>query len=157
MYQLNSFQFPKDFQFGVADADLQVIGEEHALKYESSEKTMWTHFAQTSGKVYNNQTPLPGIDRFHRWKDDAVIIQDLGVKHYRTSVSMSRVMTRDKQPNLKAIEWYKQYFTELRSKGISVNVTIYHWELPQYLAEMGGWKNREIVDFVVEHAKIVYK
>lgn len=155
MYQLDLVNFPKEFKFGVADADLQVIGEQSCLDKEGAELTMWTHFAQSSGKVFENQTPLPGVDRYGRWKEDIEIIKNLGVKHYRTSVSMSRVMTRDKKPNMKAIEWYKNYFKELKAAGITVYVTLYHWELPQYLSEKGGWKNRETVDYLVEHAKIV--
>ncbi len=157
MYQLDLVKFPKDFKFGVADADLQVIGEQSCLNNEGSQLSMWTHFAQNSGKVFENQTPLTGVDRYNKWKDDIGIIQNLGVKHYRTSISMSRVMTRDKKPNMKAIEWYKNYFEALRKEGITVYVTLYHWELPQYLSERGGWKNREVVNYLVEHAKIVYE
>ena len=157
MYQLNNFTFPKDFKFGVADADLQVIGEKHTLKYERSQPTMWTHFAKTSKEVYQNQTPLEGIDRYNQWKNDIKLMKELGIKHYRTSVSMSRVMTRDKKPNEKAIKWYINYFTNLRKNGIKIYATLYHWELPQYLSERGGWKNRETTEYFVEHAKIVHK
>ncbi len=158
MYQLHNFSFPKDFIFGVADADLQVIGEEHTLKNEGSEPTMWTHFAQspTSG-VYQNQTPLDGIDRYHRWKEDIEIMKQLGIKDYRTSVSMSRVMTRDRKPNEKALDWYKTYFEALKKAGMTIYATIYHWELPQYLHEQGGWTNRETVQYLVDHALIVQK
>lgn len=158
MYQLlTDSSFPKDFIFGVADADLQVIGEQNTLDNESSELTTWTHFAKTSGGVFENQTPLSGVDRWNRWKEDVEIMKKLGVKYYRTSVSMARVMTKDKKPNEKAIEWYKNYFSHLKANGITVYVTLYHWEIPQYLSENGGWKNRETVDYFVEHAKIVQK
>ncbi len=157
MYQLKSFIFPKTFKFGVADADLQVIGEKYTLRNEHSEPTMWTHFAKNPGSVYQNQTPLEGIDRYHRWKEDIKIMVNLGIKDYRTSISMSRVMTSDKKPNLKAIDWYKQYFSALRKNGLKIYATLYHWELPQYLSAKGGWKNRETTNYLVEHAKIVYK
>jgi len=156
MYQLNYFTFPKDFKFGVADADLQVIGEKHTLKNEKSEPTMWTHFARNSGKVYENHTPLEGIDRFHQWKNDIALMKQLGIKHYRTSISMSRIMTKDRKPNKKALEWYKRYFDALTKAGITVYATLYHWELPLYLHKKSGWKNREVVNYLVEHAKIAH-
>jgi len=156
MYQLFSQSFPKDFIFGIADADLQVIGEKHTQEHEKSELTMWTHFAQNSGKVYLNQTPLEGIDRYNRWQEDIEIIKKLGVKHYRVSLSMSRIMTKEKKPNLKAIEWYTNYFKALKEAGLTLYATIYHWELPQYLSKMGGWKNSIGCDYLVEHAKIVH-
>lgn len=157
MYQLQNFRFPSTFKFGVADADLQVIGEKHTLKNESSQPTMWTYFAKTSGRVYKNQTPLPGIDRYHHWKKDVEVMKNLGIKYYRTSLSMSRVMTKERKPNIKALDWYKRYFSYLRKNKIIIYVTLYHWELPQYLAEKGGWKNREVAEYLVEHAKIVYR
>ena len=157
MYQLNSFKFPKDFKFGAAEADLQVIGEQNTLDLEKSQPTMWLNFSQTSPDVYKNQTPLAGIDRYHRWQEDIELMQQLGLKHYRTSVSMARVMTVDKKPNKKAIEWYQKYFSALTKAGISVYITIYHWELPHALSKRGGWKNREIVDYLVEHAKIIHQ
>ena len=157
MYQLNYFRFPKDFAFGVADADLQVMGEQNTLKYENSEPTMWLNYAKIPGKVFQNQTPLVCIDRYNRWKEDMQILKKSGIKHYRVSVNMSRVMTREKKPNQKALDWYKNYFSAIRKMGIKIYVTIYHWELPQYLSERGGWKNRIVTEYLVEHAKIVYK
>ncbi|MBI2430810.1 MAG: family 1 glycosylhydrolase [Candidatus Levybacteria bacterium] len=157
MYQLQYFNFPSNFKFGVADADLQVIGEQYTLKNENSEPTMWTHFAKSSPRVYQNQTPLEGIDRYHRWKEDIILMKELGIKDYRTSISMARIMTQDKTPNKKALEWYKKYFAELQKNGIKIYATLYHWELPQYLSKKGGWKNRETTLYLVEHAKIVHK
>lgn len=157
MYQLQYFTFPKDFKFGTADADLQVIGEEYTLKNEGSLPTMWNHFAGTSPEVYKNQTPLKGIDRYHLWKEDIGIMNDLGLRHYRTSLSMSRLMREDGKPNEKAIEWYKNYFEELRKNNISIYATIYHWELPQFLSEKGGWKSRDTAQYVADHAVIAHK
>lgn len=157
MYQIRYFKFPTDFKFGVADADLQVIGEKHTLKNEHSEPTMWTNFAQINGHTYQNQTPLEGVDRYHRFNEDIELLQKLGIKHYRTSVSMSRVMTEERKANAKAIDWYKRYFSLLKKKGIKIYATLYHWELPQYLSVKGGWKNRETADYLADHAKIVYQ
>src|SRR3990167_10131423 len=99
MYQLNSFKFPKDFVFGVTDADAQVMGEKFTIENEQAEPTVWKKFSKIPGKVYQGQTNDIAIDRFHRWKEDIEWMKKLGVTHFRTSVSMSRVMTRDKKPN----------------------------------------------------------
>lgn len=157
MYQLKDFHFSKKFKFGVAEADLQVIGEKYTLKNENSEPTMWLNFSKNSPEVYKNQTPLDGIDRYNRWKEDVKIIKELKCKHYRTSISMARIMTRDRKPNFKAIDWYKTFFSYLRANNINIYATLYHWELPQYLADIGGWKNRDIIPYIVDYAKIAYK
>ena len=155
MEQLRTAVFPESFRFGVADADLQVMGERHCIEGEKSEPSLWVQFAQQSGKVWNDEPPLECIDRYHRWKEDLEILRQLGTKHYRTSVSMCRTMRRDGSVNEEAIAWYRAYFEALKRSGFSLYVTIYHWELPLWLHEQGGWKNRAIVDHLVRHALIV--
>lgn len=148
-------KFPQSFKFGIADADLQVIGEDNTVKYEGSEPTMWNYFAKNSGKCYKNQTPGAGVDRYHFWRDDIEIMKKIGIRHYRTSISMSRILKRNGQVNEKAIEWYSQYFKNLRKAGITIYATLYHWELPQYLKEQGGWTNQKSIEYLKKHAKAV--
>src|SRR5436305_2003918 len=102
---MSSVVFPDTFRFGIADADLQVIGERHTRQHEQSLPTMWAETAASCGSVYHNDTPLDGIDRYNRWEEDAALLAELGVKHYRTSVSMSRILKEDKSVNEKAIGW----------------------------------------------------
>ncbi len=142
---------PADFKFGVADADLQVIGEEFTVAEEGSEPTMWTTFTQQRGL----STPGPGIDRFHRWQEDIREIARLGVRHYRTSVSMARTLTREGQVNPRAIEWYKRYLGALKERDITIYATLYHWELPQYASKSGGWTNRATASLLERHAEVV--
>lgn len=150
-------RFPADFQFGVADADLQVIGEEKARAAEKSEESMWSHFARTSGKCFNDAGPEQGVDRFSLWERDVELMRELGIRNYRTSVSMSRLLTRSGDINAKAVQWYENYFKALRKSGISIYATLYHWELPQFLNEQGGWKNRICVDWLTKHAQAVFE
>lgn len=149
-------EFPCDFAFGVADADLQVIGEQFTLAEESSTPTAWTEFAQSSGRVFENQTPLVGVDRFHRFEEDAGLIRELGVRHYRTSVSMARTLTPTLEINRAAIAWYRRYFELLRSHGIKLYVTLFHWELPLYLSRDGGWENPATIAAFLRHVDVVH-
>ena len=149
--------FPESFIFGVADADLQVIGEEHTIKHENSLPTMWAHCARESGKVFNHETPHQGVDRYHRFEEDIELIKALGVKHYRTSISMARTLNADGSMNEKAIQWYRQYFEALKRAGIAVYATLYHWELPQILSAKGGWASKETIDLFVKHCAYVVK
>lgn len=142
-------RFPPDFRFGVADADLQVIGEDATLAAEDSLPTAWDAFARATGRA----TPGVGVDRYHRFADDIELLRSLGVRHYRTSVSMCRLLTPSGDANAKAVAWYRRYFESLRSHGIRIYATLYHWELPQLLAERGGWANRETVDWFLRHVR----
>ncbi len=147
-------QFNSNFIFGIADADLQVIGEKFTLKNEKSEPTMWLKFAK-EGKTFNSESTEIGVDRYHKWREDLKLIQDLGVKHYRTSISMSRLLKENGEINAKAINWYKNYFSEIKKSGINLYATLYHWELPQYLDEIGGLTNPKFIDVFLRHTKAV--
>lgn len=151
----NNLMFPKEFIFGVADADLQVVGEDYTRVDEGSQETMWNRFALKSGQCYKNTPPGKGIDRYHHWKDDVEIIKKLGVSHYRTSISMARIFREDGDINSKAINWYRNYFKELQKKDIRIHATLYHWELPQSIQEEGGWLNRKTVELLPKHAETV--
>lgn len=152
-----NISFPDSFVFGVADADLQVIGEKHTIEKEGSMPTMWRHFANEEGRVFKKHSTDDGVERYYNWKKDVQIIKNLGVRHYRTSISMARTLTEDKKVNEKAIKWYKDYFEELKRNNITIYATLYHWELPQHLSEIGGWKNKKSIEYLIEHAKVVYK
>jgi beta-glucosidase len=146
-----AIKFPADFRFGVADSDLQVIGEDHTLAEEGSEPTMWKAFTERLGMP----TPGPGIDRYHRWREDLDHLKRLGTRHYRTSVSMARTLQRDGSVNPAAIDWYKRYFGALKEAGISIYATLYHWELPQHLNEHGAWTDRATASALQRHAQVV--
>jgi beta-glucosidase len=148
--------FPSEFSFGVADADLQVIGEDHCIREEGSQRTMWAAFA-SAGRTHRSEGPGVGIDRFSRWREDADLMTELGFRHYRTSVSMSRLLHRDGSVNGKAVEWYRRYWTLLRERGVRLYVTLYHWELPEWLDIEGGWTNRHAVDFLLKHGSAAHE
>lgn len=150
------YTFPRNFGFGVSDSDLQVIGEDFTQRLEGSEPTMWEHFAKTSGRVFRSQTPGEGIDRYDKWLDDIELMKKIGLKEYRTSVSMSRVLHKDGSINMAAIEWYSRYFRHLRESGIAIYATLYHWELPYFLQERGGWLNHETTKWFLKHVTAVY-
>lgn len=153
---MKNFQFPPEFIFGVADADLQVIGEDACVREEGAQPTMWSTFA-AAGRTWKSDSPAVGIDRYHRWKSDADLMVDFNVRNYRTSVSMSRLLSPTGDVNEAAVAWYRAYWSYLRSKGVRIFATLYHWELPQSLVERGGWLSRDTVSMFVKHARAVYE
>lgn len=36
-------------------------------------------------------------------------------------------------------------------------VTIYHWDLPSRIQNLGGWTNPAIIDYVTDYAKILFE
>lgn len=45
----------------------------------------------------------------------------------------------------------------MRRNGIEPMVTIYHWDLPQSLQDLGGWTNPLSVDWYIDYARICFQ
>lgn len=125
--------FPKDFIFGIAESDLQTVGSQLPQVHENAQKTMWETFTEKE----NIDQPLFGTHKFTHWKDDVANLQKLGVKAYRTSISMSRTIDAFGKPNKKALKWYRNYFEAIKSSNIDFHLCLYHWEAPSQFTKLG--------------------
>ena len=61
----------------------------------------------------------------------------------------------DRAREPRGVAFYDRLVDELLEQGIIPYVTLYHWELPQALQDIGGWANRETVDAFVRYADVV--
>lgn len=58
--------------------------------------------------------------------------------------------------NEAGIDYYNNLINELLNYNIEPFVTIYHWDLPQDLENVGGWLNDTIVDEFEAYAGLLY-
>jgi len=133
--------FPSGFVWGTATAAYQIEG---AAAEGGRTPSIWDTFSHTPGKVYAGHTGDVAADHYHRYAADASLMADLGVNSYRFSVSWSRVMpTGAGRLNPEGIGFYSRLIDELLARGISPALTLYHWDLPQELEDVGGWPARD--------------
>ncbi len=146
--------FKKDFVFGAATASFQIEG---ASKEDGKCDSIWDTFCRTPGKVANGDTGDVACDHYHRYKEDVALMKELGIDSYRFSIAWPRIFPEPHRYNPKGMEFYKNLIKELRGAGIEPAVTLYHWDMPQWMEDMGGWTNREVVDHFVEFATTCFK
>jgi len=143
-----------DFTFGVATASFQIEGANTA---DGRLTSIWDTFCATPGKVLNGDDGSMACDHYHRWEEDIELINHLGVDAYRLSIAWPRLMDEKGQANEKGLAFYRQLLKALKAKGLKTFVTLYHWDLPQYLEDRGGWVNRETAYRFVEYAELATK
>jgi beta-glucosidase len=60
--------------------------------------------------------------------------------------------TGDKQREQRGFDFYSRLIDALLEADIKPLATLYHWDLPQALEDVGGWANRDIVSAFTDYA-----
>lgn len=142
--------FPKEFLWGAASASAQVEG---AWNIDGRTPSIWD--VASDGKIKNGETPHDACDHYHRYKEDVALMRELGLKSYRFSLSWSRIIPREGEVNQKGIDFYNNLINELLANGIEPLITIYHWDMPVWVMEKGGWLSDKVIKPFAEFTKVV--
>lgn len=139
-----------EFTFGVATSSFQIEGAA-----DQREPCIWDTFCQQQGRIKDGSDGLVACEHVQRWRDDIDLIASLGVDAYRFSIAWGRIVRANGSVNEAGLAFYVNLVDALTELGISAHVTLYHWDLPQYLEDNGGWLNRETAHKFAEYAEVV--
>lgn len=146
-------KFPENFLWGAATSSYQIEGAAHA---DGRGMTIWDTFSRTPGKVVNGDNGDVAADHYHRYKDDVAIMKHLGLHAYRFSIAWSRILPTGRGAvNEAGLDFYSRLVDELLASDIQPVATLYHWDLPQSLEDIGGWRNRELIQIFADYADVV--
>ncbi len=148
-------KFPKDFLWGSATAAYQVEGSPLA---DGAGPSIWHRFVRRPGLVLNGDTGDVACDQYRRWPEDIGLMRELGMQAYRFSISWSRILPEGKgRVNEAGLAHYERLVDALLDAGIQPLVTLYHWDLPAALNDLGGWVNRDIAGWFADYATIMFR
>ena len=139
-----------DFIFGVATAAFQIEGAA-----DSRLPCIWDTFCAQPGRIRDGSDGFVACDHYNRWREDVELIASLGVDAYRFSVAWGRVINADGSVNQTGMDFYIKLLDALKARNIKAFVTLYHWDLPQYLQDNGGWLNRDTAYKFAAYADVV--
>lgn len=152
-YRGSGLVFPEGFTFGSATASYQVEG---GAAEGGRTPSIWDTFSHTPDRVWNGDTGDVACDHFHRVEQDLDLMADLGLQAYRFSIAWPRIVpTASGAVNQEGVDFYSRLVDGLLGRGIRPVATLYHWDLPQYLEDAGGWASRETTDAFADYAAIL--
>ncbi|KAF3840935.1 hypothetical protein F7725_006797 [Dissostichus mawsoni] len=145
--------FPDDFIWAVGTA-----------AYQWKARLRRTQGALYLGHFYARWEPMAtgdvGSDSYHNFRADIRAIKQLGVSHYRFSLSWSRIFpngTRGSHNEI-GIKYYRTLIKMLKDNRVQPVVTLYHWDLPDHLQQtLGGWSNPEMVGIFKDYADFCFQ
>lgn len=143
---IDKIQFPKEFFWGAATASYQVEG--------GIENNDWAQ-ASREGKV-----PICGTatNHYELFESDFDLAQELGHNAHRFSIEWARIEPIEGKFDLEAIEHYRKILRALKARGITPFVTLWHFTLPLWFSNQGGFSHKKgpeifarYCEFVAEH------
>jgi 6-phospho-beta-glucosidase len=141
-------KFPKDFLWGASTSAYQVEGAwSDDGKGPSVQDVKEIPAGTTDFKV--------AADHYHKYEEDVKLFKELGLKAYRFSISWSRVMPNG-VVNPAGIAFYKKLIQLLIDNDIQPIVTVFHFDLPVWIAEKGGWENRETIQDFADYCQVLF-
>lgn len=140
---------PPGFLYGAATAAFQIEG---AANEGGRTDSVWDVFCRVPGAVIDGDDGQVACDHYHRFRDDVRIMRELGLDAYRFSTAWPRIRPGHGPVNPEGIAFYDRLVDALLEEGIEPWLTLYHWDLPQELEELGGWASRDTAYRFAEYA-----
>jgi beta-glucosidase len=135
--------FPDGFYWGAATASYQVEG--------GIENTDWAQAAR-EGRV----PPCgPACEHYSRYEADFDLATELGHTAHRFSVEWSRIEPEEGKFDLEAIAHYRRVLESLKARNIVPFVTIWHFTLPVWFSEKGGFERPDSPEIFARYAAFV--
>ncbi len=168
----NLLKFPKKFLWGASTSAHQVEGGQRnqwtvweldnarslatRAPYRFDELENWSVIAREA-KNPNNYVSGRGVDHYRRYAEDFDMLGQMGLNSFRFSIEWSRIEPNQGTWDAKEIEHYRTYLRELKKRGITPVVTLFHFTLPVWFAELGGFEKRRNVKYFVQFVEKVFE
>ena len=146
--------FPKDFLWGTATASYQIEGYPLA---DGAGPSIWHRFSHTPGNIRGGHNGDLACEHYRRYPEDIALMKSLGIQGYRMSTAWPRVLPEGRgRINEAGLDFYDRLVDALLEADITPYVTLYHWDLPSDLQDLGGWTNPAMADWFTEYASIMF-
>ncbi|KAF5305136.1 hypothetical protein FQA39_LY09398 [Lamprigera yunnana] len=149
-------KFSNDFLFGVSTSAYQIEG---AWNESGKGESIWDSFThKRSHLITNNDNGDVSCDSYHKYEEDVELLKNIGIKFYRFSFSWSRILPKGfaYKINEDGIRYYNHLINLLVESGIQPMGTIFNWDTPLIIEQLGGFSNELVIDWFEDYAKVLF-
>lgn len=162
--------FPKHFFWGGSTAAHQVEGGNHnqwtvwelahAKEYAQTAHQHLSHLAnwdeiKDQAEEPDNYISGNGVEHYKRYKTDFAIAKGLNLNAFRFTIEWSRLEPEEGKWNVAEFDHYKKYIAELRHQKLEPFLTLWHWTVPQWFFDKGGFEKKENLQYFYKFVKRV--
>jgi len=164
--------FQPDFMWGASTASHQVEGGtvnqwsvwelEHAKRLAGENHAKLKslpNWEKIKSQVEdpNNYVSGEGVDHYNRYKADFDLVKDLNLNSFRFGIEWSRIEPKRGEWNQQEVDHYHDYINELLKRGIKPVLNIWHWTMPIWFTDMGGFAKTSNIVYFLEFVEKIGK
>lgn len=151
---MSKLHFPKTFLWGGAISAEQSEGRGTTKKAVT---IFEHHFNNNPSDFHSSIGPLVTSDFMNNYKEDIKLMRKHRLNSFRTSISWARLFPEGdyNKPNLNAVKFYHDLIDECANNRIELLLTLYHFDMPMYALNKGGWESRDVWDDFLKYSQFV--
>ena len=109
----------------------------------SPTRNSWYDWAAKPGRMKDRSSPCNANQHWQRWREDNVLIQQLGLQVYRMGLEWSRIEPTPGRFCRKAMNRYREEILDLQKRNVKVLVTLHHFSNPTWFESQGGFLRKD--------------
>lgn len=147
--------FGKEFVWGAATAAYQIEG---AAAQDGKGPSIWDTFCEEKGRIIDGSSGAMACDHYHRYREDAQLMSQVGLQAYRMSLSWSRIFpANENDVNEAGLVFYDRLIDSLLEHNVVPYITLFHWDLPLWAYDRSGWLSPDIPEWFAKYTEVVVK
>lgn len=151
----HNVKVPNDFFFGAATSALQCEGHHFEDGKELTTWDIW--YKENPDAFYERIDNSVSVNFYQLYKEDIDKASEIGLDSIRISLPWSRIIRKDQSVNQVAIDHYHQVIDYCLLKGIEPFICLFHFDMPMYIQEQGGWESRKTLELFTNFAEVCFK
>ncbi|MCG2697612.1 family 1 glycosylhydrolase, partial [Candidatus Parcubacteria bacterium] len=166
-------KFPKNFLWGASTSAYQIEGgiindwseweksEVRSKKFppEADQPLAEEVRSKKKNKKLRIENFICGqaCDSYNRYEEDIELVKNLNCGAYRFGIEWARIEPEEGKFDMKEIEHYRKVLQAAKDRNLKVVLTLWHWTNPIWLAKIGGWENKKVVDYFARYTELIVK